>query len=247
MVGLALGLGNYSLGVYDSLGRSMVLQIIISLLIGYPLLVLGHNAQKFWPEGTPVFRQYAMVIPVFFFLGVIATEGQLLADYFLFGDEGYRPLQAGGIYLFNGILSTVLGLMPISWRPTPPDSEVSSHQEAETLPSEVLTRIPIRKGETTAFISLQDIIYFEAYDNYSFLYDSDGQRTLCNYSLVQLENKLDDVFLRVHRKYLINTSRINGITPHLKGRYVISFTDTQGSSIRSSASYTDQVKALLKL
>lgn len=247
LVGLALGLANYFLGVYESLGRSMVLQVIISFLIGYPLIVLGHNAGKFWPEGTPVFRQYAMIIPVFFLLGVIATEGQLLADYLLFGNEDYRPFEAGGIYLFNGILSVVLGLMPVSWRPTPPSAEVGDPQATEIPQPEALTRIPIRKGETTVFISLEDIIYFEAYDNYSFLYDADGQRSLCSYSLLHLESRLDDRFLRVHRKYLINTSRIKGITPHLKGRYVISFADTQNSSVRSSAGFTEEVKALLKL
>ncbi|MFK8163582.1 MAG: LytTR family DNA-binding domain-containing protein [Lewinella sp.] len=58
---------------------------------------------------------------------------------------------------------------------------------------------------------------------------------------------LDGRFLRVHRKYPVNTDRIAGITPHLRGRYVLTFSDAKSSSIRSSAGYTDQVKALLQL
>jgi hypothetical protein len=248
LVGLALGLANYSLGIYESLGRSMVLQVIISLLIGYPLLVLGHNAGRYWPKGTPVFHQYLVLLPTFFLLGLLATEGQLLADHLLFNNLAYHPFQAGGVYLFNGILTGILGLMTNNWRPEVPKSVEEDPVFAPTIPpAETLTKIPLRKGETTAFVQLEDIIYFEAYDNYSFLYDIDGQRSLCNYSLAYLSERLDGRFLRVHRKYLINTDRIAGITPHLKGRYVITFTDSQSSSIRSSAGYTDQVKALLQL
>ncbi|WP_020567788.1 LytTR family DNA-binding domain-containing protein [Neolewinella persica] len=248
LVGLALGLANYSLGVYESLGRSMVLQVIISLLIGYPSLVIGHNARQWWPESTPSYRQQLWLLPAFFLLGLLATEGQLLADYLLFNVQNYRPFQAGGVYLFNGILSGILGMMLKSWRPEALPPAAKTSVEAPGIPrQEPLTKIPLRKGETTAFMALEDIIYFEAYDNYSFLHDSDGQRSLCNYSLVYLESRLDDRFLRVHRKYLINTGQIAGITPHLKGRYVITFTDTKSSSIRSSAGYTDRVKALLQL
>lgn len=226
----------------------MVLQVIISLLIGYPLLVLGHNAGRYWQEGTPVFRQYLVLLPAFFLLGLLATEGQLLADHLLFNNQTYLPFQAGGIYLFNGILTGILGLMSNNWRPVVPKSAVENPAPSPASPQpETLTKIPLRKGETTAFMPLEDIIYFEAYDNYSFLYDTDGQRSLCNYSLAYLSERLDDNFLRIHRKYLINTDRIAGITPHLKGRYVITFTDAQSSSIRSSASYTEKVKALLQL
>jgi hypothetical protein len=248
LIGLALGLANYALGVYNSLGRSMVLQVIISLMIGYPLLVLGHNVGRYWPEGTSVSRQYLVLLPIFFFLGLFATEGQLLADHLLFNTKAYAPFQAGGVYLFNGILTGILGLMSNNWLPeVPPPSAEPITPSPAILQTETLTKIPLRKGETTAFKPLEDIIYFEAYDNYSFLYDTDGQRSLCNYSLAYLSERLNDSFLRVHRKYLINTDQIASITPHLKGRYVITFTDTQSSSIRSSAGYTNSVKALLQL
>lgn len=224
----------------------MVLQVIISLLIGYPLLVIGHNAPQFWTKGTPRSRQHLALLPLFFLLGVLATEGQLLADHLLFNNETYQPFHAGGIYLFNGILSGILGLMSNNWRP-----ETREPEEEQSIPevpqTEPLAKIPLRKGETTAFIPLEDIIYFEAYDNYSFLFDVNGQRSLCSYSLAYLTERLQGNFLRVHRKYLINPDRIAGITPHLKGRYVITFTDVQSSSIRSSAGYTDKVKALLQL
>lgn len=224
------------------------MQVIISLLIGYPLLVVGHNFERYWPNDQPASRQYLLLIPVFFLIGVLGTEGQLLADSLLFNILDYLPFQAGGIYLFNGILSSILGMMFRGSHPKINPVAAEDPAEVTTAPlPEKLTKIPLRKGETTAFIPLDDIIYFEAYDNYSLLYDAEGERSLCSYSLSHLESRLDDRFLRVHRKYLINTDGIAGITPHLKGRYVITFTDAKGSSVRSSAGFTDQVKALMKL
>ena len=110
-----------------------------------------------------------------------------------------------------------------------------------------LTKVPLKKGDTVILKSLEDVTYFEAYDNYSFLHDLDGNRSLCGYSLAYLETRLDARFLRVHRKYLLNTERVSGIAPHLKGRFVITFTDAKKSSLISSAGFSDEVKALFKI
>ncbi|MEM9525496.1 MAG: hypothetical protein AAGA31_02755 [Bacteroidota bacterium] len=52
-VGLALGVANYALGIWPSLGRSMVLQLVISYLIGYPLLLLAFAEEKLTPVSWP--------------------------------------------------------------------------------------------------------------------------------------------------------------------------------------------------
>jgi hypothetical protein len=194
-------------------------------LIGYPLLVLGHNAGRYWPKGTSVIRQYLILLPIFFLLGLLATEGQLLADHLLFNNQAYHPFQAGGVYLSNGILTGILGLTTNNWRPEIPQSVVENLVPAPTIPpAEILP--PLRKGETTAFVQLEDITYFEAYDNYSFLYDSDGQRSLCNYSLAYLSERLSGRFLRVHRKYLINTDPDRWDHPTLRASLKLAFEAT---------------------
>ncbi|MEL7160835.1 MAG: LytTR family DNA-binding domain-containing protein, partial [Bacteroidota bacterium] len=176
-------------------------------------------------------------------IGLVGTEGQLLANYLLFADSTYVPGQAGGIYLFNGILSVVLGVMTLRWfradaSPTPPEA---------VPPAEGLTKIPLRKGDKTILVAPADVLYFEAYDNYAFLHGVDGTRSICNYSLGTLEEKLDVPFLRVHRKYLVNTDHITSITPHLKGRYVLTLGTVKPQSIRTSASYGERVRKLMKL
>ena len=112
---------------------------------------------------------------------------------------------------------------------------------------EKLTTIPIRKGENILLYPTAEILFFEAYDNYAFLFDFEGKKHLCNYSLLHLEKKLAPDFLRVHRKYLVNKHQIAQFKPHLKGRFVIEFKNKHKTTITSSSSYTHVIKSLMKL
>lgn len=60
-------------------------------------------------------------------------------------------------------------------------------------------------------IMLQDILFFEAYDNYAYVY-TDGQKHLMGHSLKAIEDRLPGrPFLRVHRSYIVNIEKINRI------------------------------------
>ncbi|MEM9525497.1 MAG: LytTR family DNA-binding domain-containing protein [Bacteroidota bacterium] len=180
----------------------------------------------------------------FFLVGILGGEGQQLADYLLFEETSFRPFSHPGVSIFNGILSVIIGWMTLSLaRRQVPREDVKAAQVAPEIPPH---KIPIRKGESTMLYPLEDVCFFEAYDNYSFLHDIHGERMLCNYSLAFLEERLANQFIRVHRSYLINPERVGRISPHLKGRYVIEFS-TRDQQITSSASYSEKVKALIRL
>lgn len=250
LVGAALGVANYALGIWPSLGQSLVLQVLMSVVIGYPLIVISFNESSWWPLNFEPKKRYLILVGCFILIGLIGSELQLIANHLLFNQSGYQLFHAGGVYMFNGILTSVLGFMTLNWTASKSDSTTEETKEAADLdqPVEVkLSNIPLRKGESTTFMPLENIIYFEAYDNYSFLYDTTGKRSLCNYSLAQLEPRLRDGFLRVHRKYLVNTNKVASITPYLKGRFVIAFTDAAESSVTSSNGYSAVVKELIRL
>lgn len=66
------------------------------------------------------------------------------------------------------------------------------------------------KGELIK-IEQKDILFFEAYDNYCKLYAS-GRKHLISHSLKHVEEKLpSSKFLKVHRSYIINSSKIDSI------------------------------------
>lgn len=253
LVGLALGVANYSLGAWSTLGQSLVQQVAISFVIGYGLLLVVYSSLDQNKEGDSDYKEYGLLILFFALVGILGTEVEGVVRTYAFQQGEYQVLNFQGNHLFNMILSSILGFMTFNWvkfkektheereLPIPPNSETFNTSE------EPLNTIPIRQGEAIVLHPLAKIIYFEAYDNYSFLFDLDGKKHLCNYSLLFLEKKLEGNFLRVHRKYLINKNQIAQIKPHLKGRFVIEFKDKSKSSITSSTTYSEVIKSLIKL
>ncbi|MBL7885546.1 MAG: response regulator [Flavobacterium sp.] len=66
------------------------------------------------------------------------------------------------------------------------------------------------KGELIK-IELDDILYLEAFDNYCNLYTS-SQKHLISHTLKSVEEKLPQhKFIRVHRSYVINVSKIKSL------------------------------------
>ncbi len=245
LIGVALGVANYALGAWPNLGHSMIQQCIISLVIGYSILLISFNAPQWFTKLKHPNWAYVILVILFAFVGVLGSEVQLLVEGLVFQGGSYQFLAGGGIYLFNAILTILLGFLTYRWAaPTLPSEELPTE---DLSPEPPLDKIPIRRGEAILLHSVDEISFFEAYDNYSFLHDLAGDKHLCNYSLAFLEKRLDANFLRVHRKYLINQRHIHQIKPHLKGRFVIEFNDQKRSAITTGSTYNDAIKGIIKL
>jgi DNA-binding LytR/AlgR family response regulator len=94
------------------------------------------------------------------------------------------------------------------------------------------------KGELIK-IQLEDIYYLEAYDNYCFLHTA-TQKNLLSYTLKSVEEKLpSQKFMRVHRSYIINLSKIKS----LQEGYVF----TEKHKIPVSNSYKDALMSKINL
>ena len=66
------------------------------------------------------------------------------------------------------------------------------------------------KGELVKVLQ-SDILFFEAYDNYCNLYTSE-KKHLLSHTMKKVEEKLpSSIFLKVHRSYIINFSKIDSI------------------------------------
>ena len=101
--------------------------------------------------------------------------------------------------------------------------------------SESLT---IKSGYDLHKIKFEDITYIESDSEYVNFYISNGKKIMSYQSLKSLEKSLPtNKFMRVHRSYIINTSKVTA----LKGKDLI--LDTK--SIPVSTSYYDKVKETL--
>ncbi|WP_283641932.1 LytR/AlgR family response regulator transcription factor [Croceibacter atlanticus] len=69
----------------------------------------------------------------------------------------------------------------------------------------------IKSGYDLHKVLLDDILYIKSDSEYVNYHLSNGRKILTNQSLKNLESKLPDSFLRVHRSYIINKGKVTGL------------------------------------
>jgi two-component system response regulator LytT len=85
-------------------------------------------------------------------------------------------------------------------------------------------RIPVEKGGKKLLITTDKIRFIMAKDDYSYLH-TDTDRYLSTVSLAQLEAKLENQgFFRVHRRYLVNLTYVDEVTPISGGTLLLTLT-----------------------
>ncbi|HSJ69626.1 MAG TPA: LytTR family transcriptional regulator DNA-binding domain-containing protein [Anditalea sp.] len=84
-----------------------------------------------------------------------------------------------------------------------------------------ITRIVVKTGNSIRIISLKDILYIEAADDYVYFY-TESEKFIKTQTLKSLENGLDDkLFVRIHRSYIVQVQQINKIEPYEKEGHVV--------------------------
>jgi two-component system, LytTR family, response regulator len=114
-------------------------------------------------------------------------------------------------------------------------------------PKKEIHSISVKSGERILFISLTDIAYFEADDKYVFLNTIDGKQHLTNFTIVNLEEKLPDNFLRISRAAIVNALVIKELQKSFNGKYVVLLKDAKLSKIKTGSSFGDNLKKLMEI
>jgi two-component system LytT family response regulator len=109
-----------------------------------------------------------------------------------------------------------------------------------------MTSITVKKNDKLIFIKLEDISFFEADNNYTTIHSQFGT-FLSTESISNLEKKLPDIFLRIHRGVIINTDYVKEAQKYFNSRYIITLKDIKNTNITSGRSYSENVKAFLGL
>lgn len=104
-----------------------------------------------------------------------------------------------------------------------------------------MTSMTVKKGDKIIFIKLEDVAYFEADEKYVTLYTNSGHH-ITDWSLAQLEAKLPDYFLRIHRAFIINIQFVEEVQKYFNSRYIIKLNNKVKTSITSGRTYTSQIK-----
>lgn len=257
LVGLGIGTANYIMNGSLNWFQWVIQSLITSFIIGYSLITIGLNKAWFKFYFTSKGKLYLLVFFVFFLVGVFATEIEHMIRSLVFESQEFQLFSSGKMYVFNGIISLILGFSFFKGYDLKDETskfignrelaENENDKANERLNSvDDISNVPVKQGENILLIPINDVVYFEAFDNYSFVYTVTGEKKLCDYSLLFLENRLNTNFSRVHRKYIVNKNYIKKIKPHLNSRFVIVF-DNGIASITSSKSYASTIKKLIKI
>lgn len=104
-----------------------------------------------------------------------------------------------------------------------------------------MTSITVKKGDKLLFIKLDEITHFEADEKYVTVY-TNKENHLTEQSLSQLELKLPDYFMRVHRAVIVNKNQVLEVQRYFNSRFVITLNNLKKTSIISGRSYNLQIK-----
>lgn len=97
-------------------------------------------------------------------------------------------------------------------------------------------RIQVKKGDRIKLLAPENIYFFTADEKYTRVCTYD-ESFLIDASLSALEKELDENFVRVHRKNLVNLNHIEEINRMFKGSYKVKMKDKQMSELPVSRQY----------
>ena len=105
-------------------------------------------------------------------------------------------------------------------------------------------RVVVRKGERFEMVSVDSIDWIESTNNYAQLHCG-SKRRLLNETLTSLEERFDPGrFVRIHRRRIVNISRITVIHPLLGGTYEVEL--REGTRLTTGRQYRQALHALIK-
>nr|WP_315151590.1 LytTR family DNA-binding domain-containing protein [uncultured Flavobacterium sp.] len=111
------------------------------------------------------------------------------------------------------------------------------HQKEE----KKMTSITVKKGDKLFFIKLDEVTHFEADEKYVSVY-TDKENHLIEQSLSQLELKLPDNFIRVHRSVIINRNYVSEVEKYFNSRFAIRLNNHKKTSVISGRSFNEDIK-----
>ena len=108
-----------------------------------------------------------------------------------------------------------------------------------------LNRIPVRLGDRTAFVNLDEINHIEAERNQLIVHTGTGQHGVRS-TLQDLEARLPaQRFLRIHRSRLVNVDQIEAVEPWGRGDYVLIMKN--GQRLVSGKTYREAIRRILHI
>ncbi|MET0634802.1 MAG: LytTR family transcriptional regulator DNA-binding domain-containing protein [Chitinophagaceae bacterium] len=105
-----------------------------------------------------------------------------------------------------------------------------------------LRTLTVKTGDRIVLLKIADLSFAQADEKYVFLYTTDGKKYLTDYTITSLEEKLPDVFVRIHRACIINSEQITEIRKGFNGVFNFIMNGFANQPVSSSRSYAELLK-----
>lgn len=127
---------------------------------------------------------------------------------------------------FNGALTVIL----------PPWYSLKKHSP--------LSFITGKQGDIWSPIPVDQIIYIESNQKKTWFYTADGQYSTI-YTLKNIEQRLPDSFLRIHRSYIVNISFIQQISRDISSNLILTLKNQNCCALTISQTFIPSVRRTL--
>lgn len=131
------------------------------------------------------------------------------------------------------------------WTVKEVEQQFNKYQESNESKKNIREYYPVKEGSKITLIQFNEIIDFSASNNYIFLTDISGKDYLVDSNLTDLENKLPEDFIRVHKSTIINSKLIQEVKKLANGRYDLVMKCEKERIISCSKSYNEKIKTII--
>jgi two-component system LytT family response regulator len=109
-------------------------------------------------------------------------------------------------------------------------------------PRRYLSRLAIRSGDRTVFLTIDEVEWIEAAQNYVCMHAGQTKHLL-HVAMNTIENSLDPKrFVRIHRSYIVNLQHIKGLWALPHGQYILEL--ASGERLSSGRTYGEKIRTL---
>jgi len=105
-------------------------------------------------------------------------------------------------------------------------------------------RVPARRGSKILLLDPGAVLWFEADETIVHARTEEG-RSIVDRTLGELEDMLSATFFRIHRRYLVNLSRIGEILPGDAGTYLVVMRDAARTALPLSRRQAQRLRELI--
>ncbi|WP_112466802.1 DNA-binding protein [Streptomyces triticisoli] len=203
-----------ALAAVDTAGKVVIADDMASVLLGVPASTPAVDPTLRWNPGLP-----ELIAAVRYATGQAAHHPDWVGSTQIFAhlaDEptsiSIRPVFSSG-HLIGHLVS--FGTSDGAWLP---QAEGCAHPRGSAHPRAQPRRLVALRDNRMVLLRMPEVSFAESQGNSVWLSTDQGRLRAASPSLDKLDSELADVgFLRVHRRYVVNLSRIREIERGLKG------------------------------